>query len=194
MSLTTQTLLSLSDTLSIVKDYNLSTTEQSGFVRVNAPGGKLYIAKGARGVKRIDSSFEFELGKFMTLPRYGAFGAIKAEVKIEDDKELTEVNLRACLEHLASLPAIVKEETKKATKKKASSKDSSHDASSPDSSPASLREVKMARLAKIAEIKLKIASLDRTASPKLLEEEASLIAELAAPEVVEEVVAPAVEA
>jgi len=82
----------------------LAFTEQSGFLKVIQPGGRLYIA-ATKTVRRVDiSGFEVtnSLGK---VPHCGVFGAVKQQLKLGTDGAEALANLVAVLDILVALPA-----------------------------------------------------------------------------------------
>lgn len=87
-----------------VRAAGLSFTEQSGFLKVTAPGGRLYIA-ATKTVRRVDiSGFEVSptLGK---VPHCGVFGAVKQQLVLGETGAEALANLNAVLAILVALPA-----------------------------------------------------------------------------------------
>lgn len=83
---------------------NLAYTEQSGFLKVTCPGGRLYIA-ATKTVRRVDiSDFDVpaSLGK---VPHCGVFGKVKQQLKLGTDGAEALANLNAVLDILVALPA-----------------------------------------------------------------------------------------
>ena len=88
----------------LLTERGLAFTEQSGFLKVIQPGGRLYIA-ATKTVRRVDiSGFEVtnSLGK---VPHCGVFGAVKQQLKLGTDGAEALANLVAVLDILVALPA-----------------------------------------------------------------------------------------
>lgn len=94
----------------------LTFTEQSGFLKVVAPGGRLYIA-ATKTVRRVDlSGFEVGLGRLTKVPHCGVFGQVKQQLELGETAEAALANLGEVIDHLLTLPAPVKPEKVKAPK------------------------------------------------------------------------------
>ena len=114
--------------LAVLSDLSVPFTVQSGFIRVEgAKGRRLYVAATKR-VGRVDiSGFEVDFGA--KTPHCGIFGNVKQQMDLSSElgEEGILANFKALVQHMLTLPAVIKEVKVKAPKaprvsKKADSK------------------------------------------------------------------------
>ena len=92
--------------IDVLTQYELTHVEQSGFIKVQCPGGRLYIA-ATKTVRRVDlSGFEMDLKEQLTkVPHCGVFGAVKQQMVVGTGPEGDLERFDEVLNHLMSLPA-----------------------------------------------------------------------------------------
>lgn len=92
--------------IAILDARGLAWKEQSGFLKVTAPGGKMYVA-ATKTVRRIDlGGFEMPLSEELTkLPHCGVFGAIKQQMVVGTGPAGDLERFEEVLTHLLALPA-----------------------------------------------------------------------------------------
>lgn len=97
--------MSRDQAIALLTEKGLEYTEQSGFLKVIAPGGRLYIA-ATKTVRRVDlSGFEVGLGTLTKVPHCGVFGQVKQQLKLGTSDSEALANLTAVIDHLMALPA-----------------------------------------------------------------------------------------
>jgi hypothetical protein len=138
------------DVEALLRAKGLEFTEQSGFLKVVQPGGRLYIA-ATKTVRRVDiSGFEVPqgLGK---VPHCGVFGAVKQQLRLGTDSLEALANLDKALDILMALPAPAPKEPKVKAPKAPKTAKAETEGLVP--APANLEsdEAKVARIARIKE-------------------------------------------
>lgn len=159
----------------ILAKHGCSTLAQSGFIKVEgAKGRRLYVA-ATKKVGRIDLS-GFEFGEGTKKPDQGEFGQVKQQMVMTGTEAELLARFETILLHMLSLPAVEKAaKPAKAPKAPRAPKAASTDelAGLVPSAPVESTEAKLARIAKVKEV---AAKMGVAVSPKVLAEEASLIA------------------
>ena len=103
--------------VAILTGLGLPIVEQSGFIKVQCPGGRLYIA-ATKTVRRIDlSGFELPLPLQLTkVPHCGPFGKVTQQMEVGTGPAGDLERFEEILSTLQALPAPVKVEKPKAPK------------------------------------------------------------------------------
>lgn len=160
------TFMTKDQAIAILAEFGLSHIEQSGFLKVAAPGGRIYIA-ATKTTRRVDiSGFEVDpsLGK---VPHCGPFGKVKQQLRLGASADEAMSNLRALLAVLVALPA--PEPKVKAPK-------AAEPTTEGDVPEAPVVDTTAAdRLASIQKTKEIALRMGASLSPKLLAEEAALL-------------------
>lgn len=158
----------------LIAELGLSYIEQSGFLKVPGPKGYVLYVAATKTVRRIDvSGFEHGLGTLTKMPHCGVFGRVKQQIILDGTPDEQLARFRQVAEHMMTLAP--QEPVAKAPKAKPA------DASSPGQSAASSPAVLdlsaiTKRLSAIAATKRYAEMKGQTVSPKVLAEEADLIA------------------
>lgn len=164
--------------------------EQSGFLKVNQPGGKLYVA-ATKTVRRVDlSGFEHGLGRLTKTPHCGVFGKVRQQMRVDGTPAEQLARFEELLRHLMTLPAPAPvAKAPKAPKAKAPEAPvADGEAPVAVATPTDPRQDRLDAIARIKELSEKMG---KPVSPKLLAEEAGLIAELSLTSQVPEATQPA---
>lgn len=160
---------------SLLQSLGLTFEQQSGFMKVAGPKGRaMYIGAGrkAKSFARVDlSGFTHDTGT--RSPHCGVFGNVKQQLDMREPITEEEAlrNLSALLEHMKSLPEVVKE--KKAPKAKAP-KNADGEAAATGNVPESA-DAKAARAARLDLIK-KVAAEKGVGVSQKTEAEAAEVA------------------
>lgn len=159
--------------LQLIGKHGLKAQQQSGFIKVTAPGGKMYIGcrENSKTFNRVDLSFEFKLGTFTKLP-VGVGGSIKQQLIIQDSAEKTLEALDQVMAHLVSLPSQQPVRKERAPKAEGASNEGS--VPSVEEAKAKLEK----RMAHIEKVMGYSADKGTPVSPKLVAEYEELKAQL----------------
>lgn len=102
--------------MAVLTEAGITFDDQSGFIKVLLPGGRLYVAN-TKTVRRVDlAEFEFALGR-LTTPPSKPNGKVLQQMILGRGEATDLANFKEVLTHLQSLPAI--EKAKPAPKVKA---------------------------------------------------------------------------
>ena len=149
--------------VAILTGLGLPIVEQSGFIKVQAPGGKMYVA-ATKTCRRIDLSFEMPLTEQLTkVPHCGVFGKIVQQMVVGTGPEGDLERFEEVLTHMLALPAPVK--VVKAPKAKSVKGEKKGWGKKAAASAALSEEEKATRLNAIRE---RAAATGETISPKTL--------------------------
>ena len=164
--------------VAIANELGVPTEQKASWLKLSGPKGqyRVYVAV-QKFVRRIDiAGFEVQFGAVK--PHCGEFGSVKQQLDLDLPEEDILTNFRALLTHMMSLAPVEKPKKEAKSKAKSASSPEPTEAKTEGAVPADPREEATKRLAHIAKVKKMAESRGASVSPKLLAEEANLLATL----------------